>query len=104
MGTDVTEAERCGVADQLPEYSSPARQRSDLPSGFLVDADGKEALELAARGVEQAERGVLGAGERPSGLSHALQNHLDVEVGQDSSGHVQDLPNGGMGKASWFLA
>ena len=50
-----------------------------------VDPAGQEALELLAALVEDAQRGVARAGELPGHLEHAVEDHLEVELGDQGA-------------------
>ena len=55
-----------------------------------VDPAGEEALELLAALVEDAQRGVAGAGELARHLEHAVEDHLEVELGDQGAPHVEE--------------
>jgi len=67
---DVGQPQRLRLADQLAEDAAPARQVADVPPALLVDADVDETFELAAFGVEHAERRVPRPGQLPRRLDH----------------------------------
>ncbi|MEZ5124228.1 MAG: hypothetical protein R2736_22120 [Solirubrobacterales bacterium] len=75
---DVVEAQRPRVADQHPENATAVGQVADRAVGLGIDADGQEALELAALLVEDAQRGEPRAGELAGLVEHALQDRLEV--------------------------
>ena len=87
---DVVQPQRPGVLDQHAEDAAAARQVADRGVLRLVDADAEESLQLGAALVEDAERGVLGAGQRARLVEHALQQRLQVQLGDDRAADVQD--------------
>ena len=82
MVADVVETKRAGLVDQDAEQPAAAWQVADDAVGLLVDAAREEAVELAALVVEDAQRGVAGARELRGGLQQAVQDGLEVELGQ----------------------
>jgi len=87
---DVGEPQRARLMDELAKQPPPGGRRADPPTRRLVEADGHEALQSRAGGVEDAERCVPRTGERPRRMEHALEHRLEVELRQDRPGHLQN--------------
>ena len=87
----VGQAQRLGVANQLPEHPAATRQRTDEPPRVLVDPHEHEALELLLALVQNAERGIARACELAGGLEHMAQHGLHVEFGNKRASDVEEL-------------
>lgn len=83
MLADVTQSQRLRFADQLAEDSASARKVADGLLGFLVDTGDQEALEFAAIGVEDPDRGVACAGQLPAYVEEALEDRLTMKLGNE---------------------
>ena len=94
MFADVGEPQRPRVRDQLAQHAASSRQSADVLAFGLVDPDREEALQLCAGGVQHAQRRVAGAGELACGLEHAVEHHLEVELGEHAAGEVQNASGG----------
>jgi hypothetical protein len=90
VGVDVPQAQRHRLADQLAEDAAATGQVADLAPDLLVDADVDEAFEFAPAGVEDAERGIAGAGQLPRRIDHRPQHRLDVELGEEAVADVDE--------------
>ena len=95
MRADVGEHERAGILDQHAEDPAAARQVADRRVGRGVDAAGEEALQRLAALVEHADRRVARAGQLTRGLEQPLQDHLEVERGDEGAAGLEE-PCGGV--------
>ena len=77
---DVGQPKRLGVLDEHTEDAVPLGEVTDPGAGGSVDPEGEEPLEPIATVVEDAQRGVPGAGELAGSLEHRLEHGLEVEV------------------------
>ena len=73
----VAEPERAGVPDQGAKDPAAARQFTDRRVRRRVDAMCDEPLELGPTGVDHAESGVPGPGQRRRGFGHVLEHSFE---------------------------
>ena len=85
MGADVGQAQRPRVLDERAEHAVTARQVADDRLRLAIDPRGQEALEPLAAVVEDAERRVAGAGDLARHLEHALEQRVEVELGDHAA-------------------
>jgi hypothetical protein len=76
--------------DEHAEDAASARKVADGPVRRLVDAARDKALELLATLVEDPDGGVARAGQLEGGLEHAVQHHVEVELGQQAAPHLDE--------------
>ena len=94
MLPDPSQPQGSRVADQLAQDAAAVRELADaLPRG-VVETQREKAVEVAPRLAEHAERRIPRAGQVARRLEHALQHHLEVELGEDAACHVEH-PAGG---------
>ena len=86
---DVRQPERLGILDEHPEDAVPLREITDPRAGGSVDPEGEELLEPVAAVVEDAQRGVPGAGEVAGSLEDGLQHGLQVEVRHERAADLE---------------
>ena len=86
---DVGQPQHRRMLDQLAQDAAPAREGPDRLAFGLVDPDREEALQLGSRVAENAERRVAGAGQLAGALEHAVEHHVDVELGQHAASDVE---------------
>src|SRR5262249_26583494 len=92
---DVVQPQRLRVGDEQAEDAAPARQVADGLAGLGVDAAGDEALKLDATVVEDAQRGVAGAGHAPGDLEQLADDALEIELGHETATGLDQLPQAG---------
>ncbi len=92
----VMEAERLRVSDQHAENAPAARQVADRRMCLGVDPRRQEPLEPRAAVVDDAECGVLRAGEGGSGLDESLQEHVERQLGGDRDGGYEQGAQAGL--------
>ena len=90
MVADVVKTQRARVVDEHAEQAATARQVADGTVGVLVDPARQEAGELAASLVEDAERDVACPCEVGRGLQEAVEDRLEVELGQQAAPGVDE--------------
>ena len=86
----VAHAQRLGLPDQRAQHAPAARQLADLHAGLGRHAARNERFQLAACGVEDAQRGVLGADYQAGRIDDLLQHAVQLVLGSD--------PDGGLGQ------
>ena len=91
MPADVGEAQGARPLDQQAEHAAPPWQAADLLPFLLADPVGDEALEFVAVLVEDAERGVAGAGQLAGDLEQAAEDDLRVELGDEAAADLDQL-------------
>ena len=77
---DVVEPERLGLVDQHTEDPAPARQVADGGDGLRIEPRRHEALELRPVRIDDAERGVPGAGQLGRRLREPLEKRIEREL------------------------
>ena len=89
MHADVSQPQRLRVLDQHAQNTVPPREVADPRTGGAVDPECKEPLEAVAAVVQDAERGIAGAGEIACGLEDGLEHRLQVEVRHERATHLK---------------
>ena len=77
------QAQRPRIADQLAEHPAASRRRTDLAHRLLVQPDVLEPLEARLVAVEDAERGIAGAGQVAGSVEHVAEHRLELELGDE---------------------
>ena len=90
MRRHVMQAERLGTADELAEHPVPARQRTDPPPLLLVYPHEEKAGELLLALVQDADGGVVGAGELARRAQHGVEHRLQVELCHQGPANVEE--------------
>ncbi len=90
MIADVGDAQRRWVLDQRPQHAAPPRQAADRGMRRLVDPPRQEADQFCARLVEHAERRVARLGQLLRRLQHAIEHHVEIELGEHAAGHIEN--------------
>ena len=93
MAAHVGQAQRLRMIDQHAEDSAPPRQVPDLGAFAIVQPRSEEALQPGVLRVEDAERGVSGAGHLPRRLEHPLEDDPAVELGREGPADCEQAPD-----------
>src|SRR5215208_66962 len=75
--------------DEDPQDTPSARKVADGAVRLLVDAAGEEPLELLAPLVEDADRGVAGAGQLQGDVEQAIEDGLGIELRDQRAPDIQ---------------
>ncbi len=85
---DAAQPQRPRLVDQDAEDAAPAREVPDRAARVGLDAEGEEALQLAAVGVEDPERRVVRARDARGDVQQLLEQVLEVELGDERTARV----------------
>ena len=83
------QAQRLGVEDQEAEDPLALGKMADALDDLVVHADVDEFRQPPARGIQDPQRPVAGAGERTGRLGDASQDAGELEVGLDDQDRVE---------------
>lgn len=92
MVPHLTQPNGLRLRDQEAEDTASAGQIPDCSAGLLVDAQGDEALELGALGVQDPKRRVTCAAELAGGAQQSLEYAFEVEFGDERTTDLDQLP------------
>jgi len=92
MRADVGDAQRVRAVDHDPEDAAAAREVADRRVRGAADPARDEALELAAVGVEDPDRGVARAGDLACGLEHLVEHRLGIDEVRQQAAPDLDQP------------
>ena len=105
VAADAGEPQRARVVDQHAEDAAPARQVADRAPPLGIDPAGEEALELAALGVEDAERDVARARQVRRDRDQLLEQLVEVQLRHERAARLdQAAQSGGVERTGFHWA
>ena len=83
MPPDIIDSQRLRLGDQNSENPSAARKIPDCSVRLIVDTQSDEPLQRIPLLVENTDGRVARAGQLAPGLEHALEDHVQLELGHE---------------------